>query len=265
MRKGVFAKKKLVFAVGFLCFMAMLDAQQASNGFLLSGEVIYQEIVKMDIQLEGVDAQLADQIPKERKTEKVLHFTEEEAVFENHQKDDPEEAMHMEGSGIMIKMYQPDNKTYIDLKNKKVIEQKEFMSRVFLIESELEPTKWKMTGEQKEILDYACQEAITQVEGKDVHAWFTPQIGVAAGPGKYCNLPGLVLAVEMHDGDLTLEAIGIELKPVDQSVLKKPTKGKKVTRDEYQAIVAEKMKEMGVEGDGNGAASTHSVVVRIQQ
>ena len=139
------------------------------------------------------------------------------------------------------------------------------MSRVFLIESELEPEKWKMTGQQKKILEYACQEAVTEVEGKDVHAWFTPQLAVAIGPGRYCSLPGLVLAVEMNDGDMKLEAIGIELKPVDKSVLKKPTKGKKVTRDEYQAIVAEKMKEMGVEEDGSGAGSTHSVVVRIRQ
>jgi GLPGLI family protein len=257
--------RKLVFALGFLFSLVMIHAQQASNGFLLSGEVVYEEIIKIDIQLEGVDAQMAAQIPKERKTEKVLYFTEEEAMFENKLKEDPEEDMPMEGGGMMIKMYQPDNKTYMDLKNKQVIEQKEFMSRVFLVESELEPEKWKMTGNQRQILEYACQEAISEVEGKDVHAWFTPQIAVSTGPGRYCNLPGLVLAVEMQGGDMKLEAIGLELKPVDKSVLKKPTKGKKVTRDEYQAIVAEKMKEMGVEGEGTGAGSAHAVMIRIQQ
>lgn len=257
--------RKLVFTFGFLFTLALLSAQTANNGFLLSGEVVYQEIVKLDIQLEGVDEQMAAQIPKERKSEKVLHFTEDEAMFENLLKDDPEENMHTEGGGIMIKMYQPDNKTYMDLKNKQVIEQKEFMSRVFLIESEMEPEKWKMTGQQRKILDYACMEAIKEVEGQDVHAWFTSQIAVAAGPGLYSSLPGLVLAVEMRDGDMKLEAIGIELKPVDKNVLKKPTKGKKVTRDEYQAIVAEKMKEMGAEGDGPGSGTGHAVMIRIQQ
>lgn len=245
--------------------MISIKAQQAGNGFLLSGEVVYQEIVKLDIQLEGVDEHIAAQIPKEQKSEKVLHFTEEEAMFENKLKDDPEENMHTEGGGIVMKMYQPDNKTYMDLKNKKLIEQKEFMSRVFLIESELEPEKWKMTGEQKKILDYACMEAIAEVEGQDVHAWFTPQIAVGAGPGPYSSLPGLVLAVEMNGGERTLEAIQVNLKPVEKNELKKPTKGKKVTRDEYQAIVEEKMKEMGVEGDGPGAGSGHAVVIRIQQ
>ena len=258
--------KKLIFAFGFLVTLSMVNAQQTNNGFLLSGSVVYEELVKLDIQLEGVDAQMAAQIPKERKTEKILHFTEEAAIFENHQKDDPEEDVPMEGSGMIFKMYEPDNKTYIDLIHKKVIEQQEFMSRVFLIESDLEPEKWKMTGKQLTILDYACQEAISEVDGKDVHAWFTPLIPVAAGPGKYSNLPGLVLAVEMNDGDRKLNAISVELKPVDNSVLKKPTKGKKVTSEEYQAIVAEKLKEMGVEeGEDGSAGSGHAVVIRIQQ
>ena len=42
-------------------------------------------------------------------------------------------------------------------------------------------------------------------------------------------------------------------------------KGKKVSREEYQAIVAEKMEEMGAEGDGPATGSGHAVVIRIQQ
>jgi len=257
--------RKLLFSLGFLGSFFLIHAQQASSGFLLSGEVIYQEIVKMDIKLEGVDEQLAAQIPKERKSEKVLYFNEHEAIFENLPKEDPEEGMPMEGGGMMIKMYQPDDKSYLDLAGEKMIEQKEFMSRVFLIESELKQDKWKMTGQQRMILEYPCQEAVTQVEGKEVHAWFTPQIAVAAGPGRYSGLPGLVLAMEMDDGDRTLTAIKLELKPVEKGAIQKPRKGKKVTREEYQAIVAEKMKEMGVEAGDGGTASTHSVVIRIQQ
>jgi len=270
MRKSVLALRKLLFGMGFLCSLTLLHAQGAGNGFMLSGEVIFQEIVKMDIQLEGIDPQIAEQIPRERKSEKVLYFTEEEAMFENHVKEDPGDAMPMEGSGIMIRMQQADNKMYMDLKNNKVIEQKEFMSRIFLIESALEAKKWKISGEQRKILDHACQEAITEVEGEEVHAWFTPEIGVPVGPGNYSGLPGLVLAVETDQGDRKLEAIAIELKPVDKSVLQKPTKGKKVTLDEYQAIVEEKLKEMEAEGDGvwhgsGGSGHTSTVVIRIQQ
>lgn len=262
--------REFAFGLGFLCSLTLIHAQGAGNGFLLSGEVIFQEIVKMDIQLEGMDPQIAEQIPRERKSEKVLYFTEEESMFENHEKEDPVDDVHTEGSGIMIRMQQPDNKIYMDLKNNNMIEQKEFMSRVFLIESAPEAKKWKLSGEQRIILDYACQEAITEVEGEEVRAWFTPEIGVPVGPGSYSGLPGLVLAVETDQGDRKLEAIAIELKPLDKSVLQKPTKGKKVTADEYQAIVEEKLKEMEAEGDGvwhgsGGSGHTSTVVVRIQQ
>jgi GLPGLI family protein len=262
--------RKVIFTFGLLAIFAGMNGQKAGNGFLLSGEVIYQEIVHLDIQLEGVDAQIAEQLPKERKTEKVLHFTENEAMFETLQKDDPEEHMPMEGGGMMIRMYEPDDKTYMDLAGKKLIEQKEFMTRVFLIESELEPESWKITGEQRKILDYACQEAVAQVDGHDVHAWFTPQIAVGVGPGPYTGLPGLVLAVESAEGNRKLEATQVTLKPIEDGVIKKPGKGKKVSQEEYHAIVAEKLKEMGVEGDGTwnddgGANHTSTVVIRIQQ
>lgn len=262
--------RKLVFAFGLLCILSEISAQQTNGGFLLSGEVIFCETVKMDIQLEGVDEQLAAQLPRERKTEKILRFTENEAILENHRIDDPEEALPMGEGSVMIKMQEPRNLTYVDLENNKVIEQKEFLSRVFLIESDLVPDRWKMTGQQRKILDYACQEAITMKDGAEVHVWFTPQIEVGAGPGVFSGLPGMVLAVEMFDGDRKLEATSIELRPLEENEIKKPGKGKKVTREEYQAIVSEKLKEMGMEGDGTwhgdgGAGNTSTVVIRIQQ
>lgn len=242
---------------------SVILAQQGDKGFLLTGSVIYQQTVKLDIQLEGDAAQFARSLPKERKSEKILHFTEDATMYRNHHTDDPEEAVDMDGGGtMMIKMVEPDNKVYTDLEHKLQIEQKEFMSRVFLIETELEKGAWKLTGGQKTILEYPCQEAVTEEDGKTVLAWFTPGIAVPAGPGKFGNLPGLVLAVDINDGEHTLQALSIELKPVDKELLERPRKGKKVTAEEYRAIVEEKMKEMGAEGGGGGA---HTIVVKIRQ
>lgn len=241
----------------------MLEAQVGNNGFLLSGTVIYEQIMQLDIQLEGDAAQFADALPKERRSEKILHFNEDAALFENHRTDDPEEGLDMhDGGSVMIKMAEPDNKIYTDLKEGQQVEQKEFMSRMFLIESKLSKGDWKLTGEQKVILDYPCQQAVTKEEDKEVIAWFTPAIAVSAGPGKFGNLPGLVLAVNIDQGQHILEAKSIELKELDKALLKKPKKGKEVTEEEYQVIVEEKLKEMGVEGE---AGSSHAVVVRIRQ
>ena len=255
-------KKSIVILVSM--FVGSIGtAQEGNNGFLLSGSVIYEQIVQMNIQLEGDAAQYADLLPKERKSEKILHFSEEAALFENYHFDDLEEDLdaHQEGS-VMIKMAEPDNKTFTDLKEGEQIEQKEFMSRMFLIKSELKQGHWKLTGKQKMILDYPCQQAITSEEDREVVAWFAPAIAVAAGPGSFGNLPGLVLEVNIESNQHVIIATSLDLREVDKSILKKPTKGKVVTEEEYQAIVKEKMKEMGVEGEGG---SGHAVVIKISQ
>ena len=242
---------------------SVLTAQEGNNGFLLSGSVIYDQIVQLDIQLEGDAAQYADLLPKERKSEKILHFSEETALFENYHFDDLEEVLEapQEGS-VMIKIAEPDNKTFTDLKGGEQIEQKEFMSRMFLIKSELKHGHWKITGKQKMVLDYPCQQAITTEEDREVVAWFAPAIAVAVGPGSFGNLPGLVLEVNIENNQHVIIATSVDLREVDKDILKKPTKGKEVTEEEYQAIVEEKMKEMGLEGE---AGSGHAVVVKISQ
>jgi GLPGLI family protein len=169
-----------------------------------------------------------------------------------------------DGAQVMIRMAEPDNKTYTDLNKGIQIEQKEFMSRMFLVETELPKGQWKLTGEQKMILEYPCQQAIAEEEGKEVIAWFTPSISVTAGPASYGNLPGLVLEVIMNEGDHVISAKSVELKELDKALLKKPSKGKKMTPEEYDAIVEAKLEEMGVEHGAEGG-SNHTVVVRIHQ
>ena len=241
----------------------LVMAQSGNNGFLLSGSVIYEQVMQLDIQLEGDAAQFAHALPKEQKSEKILHFSEEAALYENFKTENVEEAMEMEGGGsVMIKMAQPENKVFTDLDKGEQTEQKEFMSRLFLIESELKKGEWKLTGGQKMILEYPCQEATTNEEDQEIHVWFAPGIAVHAGPGKFGNLPGLVLAVDVNEGEFVINATSIELKELDKAVLTKPGKGKKVTEEEFHAIVEEKMKEMGAEGSTSGG---HAVVIKIQQ
>jgi len=163
---------------------------------------------------------------------------------------------------IMIKMQEPDNKMYTDFLAKKQIEQREFMTRMFLIEKELGVSDWKLTGNEKTILGYSCQEATREPnDSTKIVAWFTPSIPIPAGPGEYLNLPGLVLAVDFDNGKHTLTAKSIEAIEVNNKMLAKPKEGKKTTEAEYKKIVDEKMKEMGAEGTGNGTR----MMIRIEK
>ncbi|MDC7998705.1 GLPGLI family protein [Gilvibacter sediminis] len=75
-----------------------------------------------------------------------------------------------------------------------------------------------------------------------VTAWYTPMIPVKHGPGEYGGLPGLILELNVYR--TTILCSKIVMNPEDTIEIKAPSKGKKVTREEYQSIVAEKMEEM---------------------
>ena len=92
--------------------------------------------------------------------------------------------------------------------------------------------------------------------------WFTPSINIPAGPGNYCNLPGLVLKVDINEGQRVLEARSISFDDPGKDVFEKPDKGKKVSKDEFDTIVAEKMKEMGAEGSTGGGGI---VIIRTRK
>lgn len=88
-----------------------------------------------------------------------------------------------------------------------------------------------------------------------VTAWYTPQIPVNNGPGEYWGLPGLIL--EINADRTTMLCTKIVLNPDEKDEIKKPTKGKEVTRKEYNDTVKQKMEEMremygGRRGGGRG-------------
>ena len=75
-----------------------------------------------------------------------------------------------------------------------------------------------------------------------VTAWYTPQIPVSQGPGEYYGLPGLIL--EVNADRTSILCSKIVLNPEKKEELKIPSKGKEVTRQEYNDIMKNKMEEM---------------------
>ncbi|MFA6128759.1 MAG: GLPGLI family protein [Bacteroidales bacterium] len=256
-------KTLISISIGLMAF-TMLGAQSDPAKAIRSGKVVYEDKAKVEIHLEGDAAALAASLPKERKSLKSLLFNESASLYTNQKAEEAAEEHMAEGGGamVMIRMQEPDNKMYTDFAAKKQIEQREFMTRMFLIEKELGVSDWKLTGNTKDILGYTCQEAIRQPnDSTKIVAWFTPTIPIASGPGEYLNLPGLVLEVDLANGDHTLIAKSIEELPVDNKMLSKPKEGKKTTEAEFKKIVDEKMKEMGAQGTGSG---TH-MMIRIEK
>lgn len=250
--------KKIILTICVFSFGLSLLAQQDKK----QGEVEYLETMKLNIRFEGMTEQMKERMPKERKSKQILYFNEEASIYQASKEQAEENVPGRRGRGrgmrFMMGGGNADNKVYLNFKSNLKIEQKEFMTRVFLIKGEPEKGNWKLTSNQKMILGFPCQEA-TQITEKDtINAWFTPAIPVSAGPSSYVNLPGLVLEVNINNGKRMIVAQNIDFKKIDKKLIAKPKKGKKVTKEEFKKIVEEKMKEMGIE---NGEGGTRTVRV----
>jgi GLPGLI family protein len=218
-----------------------------------SGSIKFEEIRKIEIKLEGEMAARLKDFPKEQKTNRVLYFTKDETLYtlpENDGSEDVPDFNAGEG-GVKIRMSSAENKVFANFKDNNLIEQREFMTRTFIIEAKIEPGEWKISGNQKMILDYQCMEATTtDTAGVVTQVWFAPTFPAKGGPARFCNLPGMVLEVNIGDGKQQYIARSVSMEAPTADLFKVPKDGKKVTQEEFDNIVAEKMKEMGAQGSG---------------
>ncbi|MGV6829617.1 MAG: GLPGLI family protein [Flavobacteriales bacterium] len=128
--------------------------------------------------------------------------------------------------------------------------------------NDLSMARRKKKTPQEESADSAKQIDSTKTQPDDpmneievpkevlVTAWYTPMIPINNGPGEYAGLPGLILELNVYR--TTLLCSKIVLKPKEAEKIEPPTKGKPVTREEYNLIVKEKIKEMRENFQGGG-------------
>lgn len=103
-------------------------------------------------------------------------------------------------------------------------------------------TEWQLTNETKKIDNYMCYKATTTklVNGRKglikipVEVWYAPEINIPYGPLGYNGLPGLIM--ELTLGNFKYNVAKIELNPKNEIKIDKPTKGKEVTKDEFEKI-----------------------------
>ncbi|MDF1697908.1 MAG: GLPGLI family protein [Saprospiraceae bacterium] len=218
-----------------------------------SGVITYQETMKLDIQLDdapgGID--LSGMLPTSTSSVKQLIFDQDISKYVDAGESDGDQEISSDDGSIQIvmQMSEVDNVLYSDFENNLRVEQRGFMGKSFVIEKEIPKMKWKITPEKIKYLDYECMKAThTDEEGREVVAWFAPALRIKAGPASYGNLPGAILMLSVGDQETEIKATKIEMKKVEK--IEKPEDGKKVTEEEYEQIVEDKMKEMEKEHGG---------------
>jgi len=231
-----------------LVFVLLSASLEVHSQASLGGSVVYTRTTTYDFQSTGNaewDA-YAKTLPSEGKFQKQLLFTSENSLY-NEALISQESLPNEHQKALFFVNFGKDPKPtlkqfFIDFEKQESCVLLEFMTREFRIEDSLENRAWKLQGERKKIGEYICMKATTILDGDEITAWFTPEIPVPAGPADYYGLPGLVLAVERLDETIFL-ATSVDLNAPDPELLVPPHAGKRTSPEDFEKIVAEKVKE----------------------
>ena len=232
----------------------------------VQGTITYEETIKLNIELPPEMAAMADKFPSVQQSEMNLYFSGAQSLFMNAPSDGEDDGEHEhfsseDGMTVNIKMDRPENKNFVDRDNGTTTKKEKFFGKTFLIEGEHEPKRWKIeSGTQSEFLGFTCQKAVMVQDSLKVEAWFTPEIPASVGPGNFGDLPGAILVLTIDDGERSYVATNYDASPVDEKMLAKPKKGKKVSIEEFAKIKDEKMKEMGMMTGGGGKGTTKIIM-----
>lgn len=232
------------------CTWASLAAQT-------SGYIEYTETQELSFELpEGME--LSGDISNTMESKKALFFNGKSSVY----KDVPsnisqEKEMTSEDGSIQIRfeMDETENIMFLDHKTGTSIFQTGFMGKEFLIESDIKKKKWKISPDKIKYLGYVCQKATAtetippisegeEEKERSIVVWFTSEIPAPIGPSNYTSLPGAILMVSIDDGKTEIKATKIDLEASTDEDLVAPTKGQKVTSEEFSKLQKEKLAEM---------------------
>lgn len=270
--------KKIIISIVTTVILLLVSSLKAQE---FSGQAVYfsKTLVKgLKMKMNGVELSESEQEKFEQKMNKrnektyFLDFNKFESIYYEEQKLEAPTAK----SG-MIFSSSDSEKIYKEIKSNQKMVEKEFFGKEFLIVDSLPNWNWQLKEDTKKIGDYTCYKAISiqkvtpkqrsdyeeakklQEQGKTnffmmsepkdkiTTVWYTPEIPISQGPDEFWGLPGLIL--EANFDNTTILCSKVILNPKEKIVISKPKKGKKMTKNEYDKIIEEKLSEFK---DGNG-------------
>ncbi|WP_448519261.1 GLPGLI family protein [Rhodoflexus sp.] len=245
-------RKNLALAFFFLLALAA----QAQT---MEGTIIYEMKINLHRNLPPEREAMKSMIPEFMTQKMQLAFNANESIYKPVEEDDEDMQAGGGRGGGMMRFMRNMGSTYLNFETSQWLELREFMSRKFLIEDTLKVRAWKFEDEEKVVNGYTCKKATMEDEFMNrkvnVVAWYADQMLAPVGPDRFHSLPGTVLEVNVEDELVVFRPLSISTKTPPKNELKAPSEGKKVTRAEFQKIVAERMKEMGGQWNGQRRGS----------
>lgn len=171
----------------------------------------------------------------------ILKFNNKESLFyveESFELEDGPKTRYILGAGGGAGTF------YVNLKDNCEIRKIDAFGGEFLVTSSISAAanNWTLLNKKKQIGNYQCYKATTVYVVKNskgtfnhpVEAWYTTEIPIGFGPAGYGGLPGLIIELTVRDIKYSIKKV--ILNPKKKIVIKKPTKGKLVTEEEFNAI-----------------------------
>ncbi|GAB3774730.1 GLPGLI family protein [Spirosoma horti] len=160
-----------------------------------------------------------------------LAFSPSESLY-TYNSDEPEEGGYSRRKSefYLYRNFEKDKKTDII----------EMLGKTYIVDDSLHAPVWKIGNQIKEVAGYICMKAETEdpIKKQKLTAWFAQDIPVSAGPERMNGLPGLILELDVNDGDVTIEAVSVAFRPLTPDDLKLPKqKGKKLTDAAYDDLI----------------------------
>lgn len=257
MSKQLIMKKILTIAA----LVYMLGAQAQTK----EGKVIYERTMTMPVRSFGnMPAELQAQMAKPRTDQYELLFTQQHSLYQFLPNAVDEGGGTFSGGGVTIQVRGGANDiTYTDFEKGTRVDQREIMEKSFVVADTLTKLQWKLSDETKNILNFTARKAtattvnprsrMTMENGEmkremisdtvNVVAWYAPDVPVPAGPNYAGQLPGLILEINVNNGQSVTKAIGFSPK-VAVNKIKEPKDGKKLTAAEFTKEREKLMEEM---------------------
>ncbi|MBN7815099.1 GLPGLI family protein [Algoriphagus pacificus] len=157
----------------------------------------------------------------------------------------PEKSLYTFGAPYEVQSYSYQVEDYFienNLNDQTYLKYMDQMGKTFIVTDSLNAPKWRVMNEIRDILGHMCMKAVTEdkIRGQKITAWFASDIPVPTGPEEQFGLPGLILAYDVNDGMLIVEAEKITFgEPEEIISLPKKMKGREVSGAKYQELIQE--------------------------
>ena len=245
----------------------------AASAQTKEGRVVYERTFRMNnLRFGGgggnvppeIQAQL-ERMPRTRTDQYELLFSPEHSLYQflpNAAAD--EGANTFAGGGMVVQMRMSANEVaYTNWASGARVEQRELFDKNYVVTDTVQKVQWKLSEETKPILNFTARKAtgfsivsrprVTMENGEmkrematdtlPVVAWYTTEVPVPTGPNYQGQLPGLILELDINNGQTVTKAIEFSPK-VALNKIKEPKDGKRMTAAEFGKERDKMMEEM---------------------